>query len=156
MLKQKLKKFTKAILCAMMLVTGFVMNPLNINANDASTYASAIQSWSETKTYSINLDEGGYIRLNVTLNFVKDQVTTGMTIGSVTCSLGNSSTTRCKITSIAQKGSTHTDLATTSYIMMDVNLETTCNGKNYKSVYRIEYQYNRLVQRYLLSGPTQY
>jgi len=121
-------------------------------ANEIEPYAIPTNIWDETKYYYVDLDEGGYVRIKVVLNFVEDHITTSMTIKSITCEAMNSATTLNSFT-WTHKGSTCTSLDVTNIMLPECTLYTTCNGTRYKTVYRIEYQSNRLVTRYVYSGP---
>ena len=56
-----IKKITKCLLSLTLLLTGVVLTPTRIHAEDAQPYAGATQIWNETDSIIANLGSAGVI-----------------------------------------------------------------------------------------------
>lgn len=138
----KIKKLLKSCLVACLLITGLVMNPLNIKANEASTYAAPSQLITET----IYLD---YATIN--LKFYKI-VTGGLTTldyQGATCKAFSGYGTSCTVDDVDVIGRSDSDADSYLYIFVTVNLSGTTYDRKYKITYFAnEYKSHNKVSSY--------
>ena len=94
-----IKKITKCLLVLTLLLTGVVLNPTRINAEDAQPYAAVPTLSKKYFSNIISLGTAGYagtVTLDVTMNLVTTSTGSEMTFYSATCS-PSSSTTSCRV-----------------------------------------------------------
>ena len=145
-MKQKLKKLTKIVLCAMMLVTGFVMNPLDINANDVELAGAQPTISVITKSYTVSGWDSPSITVN--LSFYLDNNTQEMSFKNVTCTKG----TQVKACSISGSATGKSQVGSYQELTITVNYSVTnLNNQSWNVVYKFIYKQNQLQSKYMYS-----
>ena len=143
-----IKKITKCLLALSLLLTGVVLNPTRINAEESSLYAGAAQIWEETDVIYADLGSAGIVYLEPTFRFTKYQGNTEMTFLRVT---GRNTTGTTIVDNITATYSGTSDLNSNSYLTVLFTIKTVNNNKTYVTVYKIMYLHNQIHKRLVFS-----
>ena len=144
-----IKKITKCLLSLTLLLTGVVLTPTRIHAEDAQPYAGATQIWNETDSIIANLGSAGVITLKPTYRFTKFQGDTEMRyVGPTTCQ-GSSGVT-CTIQNVTVRSdATYCSLNTNNYLIVDYVIKTVKSGTTRTTTYRIMYLNNQINRKFV-------
>ena len=143
-MKSIIKKITQTVVIASLLITGLIMSPLKVEANEYETRAVVPSMSVISKSYTITGWESPLVDL--TINFNYDNQLELMTFKNMTCS-GSLSGTTCRLISSNGSGNSQTGSYNTLYVTFVYQVTKVSTGETWEVKYRFDYRQGQLIAK---------